>query len=62
MTKTTYIIGAVIAVALLVAYVVITVTDHDGTGLLGALIGWLGGLGLPASAKAVTNTSGGGTG
>jgi hypothetical protein len=54
MTKTAYIVGALIAVALLAAYVIITVTDHDGTGLLGALIGWLGGISLPAATQKAT--------
>jgi hypothetical protein len=43
--KTSYIVMAVIALGLLAAYVIITVTGHDGTGLLGALVGWLGGSG-----------------
>lgn len=53
MTKTTTIIGAVVGIALLVAYVVVTVTNHDASSLLYVLVGWLGGSGTPAVASAV---------
>ncbi len=51
MTKTTTIIGAVVGVALLAAYVIVTVTGHDASSLLYVLVGWLGGSGTPAVAK-----------
>lgn len=53
MSKTQAIVAAAVAVALVVAYVVVTVTGHDGTGLLGALVGWLaGGASQPLVQKA----------
>lgn len=52
-TKTQLIIGAVIAGMLLTGYVIVTVTNHDGTALLTALVGWLAGVGVaPATRKA----------
>jgi len=53
MSNTKLIIGTVVAALLIVAYVVLTVTNHDGNTLLGLLGGWLGGLGVePAVNKA----------
>lgn len=37
-----------ITIGLLAAYVVLTVLNHDGTALLGALGGYLGGAGVAA--------------
>ncbi len=55
-TKTPTLVGALVAVALLAAYVTLTVTGHDGSAILGALIGWIGGAGTPAVTQAVTKT------
>lgn len=53
MGKTQLAVVGLVTVALIAAYVIVTVTNHDGTGLLGALIGWLGGAGVaPAIDKA----------
>lgn len=53
MSKVQLVVSAVVAVALVAAYVVVTVTGHDGTGLLGALAGWLaGGASQPLVQKA----------
>jgi hypothetical protein len=38
-----------VALALIAAYVVVTVTGSDGNGLLGALLGWLAGGGATAA-------------
>lgn len=56
MNRVQLIIGAIVAAMLIVAYVVVTVTNHDGTALLGILLGWLGGLGLAPAAKAATSS------
>ena len=58
MTKTISLVGAGVAVALLAAYVVLTVTNHDANAILGALLGWLGGVSAPAAAQAVTKGDG----
>lgn len=52
-SRIAYIIAAVIALALLAAYVILTVTNHDGTGLLGALLGWLSGISVPSVAQKI---------
>ena len=62
MTKTTTLIGAVIGVALLAAYVVLTVAHDDGSPILYVLIGWLGGSGTPAVTSAVKAANGTGGG
>lgn len=46
MGKAQLAVVGLVTVALIAAYVIVTVTNHDGTGLLGALIGWLGGAGV----------------
>lgn len=53
MTKTTTVVGAIVAVSLLAAYVVVTISGHDASQILYVLIGWLGGSGTPAVAAAV---------
>lgn len=50
MTKTQGIYGAAVALGLLAAYVALTLAGHDGSLLLGALLGQLGGTGLTAAA------------
>ena len=57
-TKTTTLIGATVGVALLAAYVVLTVANHDGSPILYVLVGWLGGAGTPAVTAAVKKTNG----
>lgn len=57
-TKTTTLIGAVVAIALLAAYVVVTVTNHDATAILYVLVGWLGGSGTPAVTAAIKKPNG----
>lgn len=52
MNKTALIIHGVIAVALIAAYVVLTVTGHDGTVILGLL----GGQGIGAGIHTVFGT------
>jgi len=60
MARTQLVIGFLVAALLIVAYVIVTVTNHDGSGLLGALLGWLGGISLaPAAAKASSSDTGG---
>jgi hypothetical protein len=49
-------IHALIVVALIVAYTVVTVANHDATALLGVLVGYIGGAG---SAVAVAKANGG---
>lgn len=58
-TRTATIIGAAVGIALLTAYVIVTVTNHDGTALLALLVGWLGGSSVPAVSSAVTKSGGG---
>lgn len=41
-----------VAVCLIVAYVIVTVTGHDGNALLGILVGYLGGASAERSAQA----------
>lgn len=60
MPKASYIFGAAIAVALVASYTIVTVTGNDATGLLGALVGWLGGLAVPAGSAAVAKVNGNG--
>lgn len=56
MDKTVAIIGGVVAVALIVAYAVVTATGHDADALLGVLAGYLGGAGTHAAVTAVKGT------
>jgi hypothetical protein len=53
MDKTTAIIGAAITVALIAAYVIVTVTNHDANAVLAALVGYLGGTTTHSVATAV---------
>lgn len=57
-TKITTIIGAVVTVALLAAYVAVTVTGHDGTAILTLTAGWIGGSATPAITSAVKRPEG----
>lgn len=45
-------LGLVVILALLVSYVVITVTGHDGTALLTLIVGYVGGAAPAAVARA----------
>lgn len=58
MTKTQYLVVGFVAAALIAAYVIVTVTNHDGNGILGILIGWLGGSGVKPVTEAVTKAPG----
>lgn len=46
------VLAAAIAFALLISYVVITVSGHDGTALLALLVGYIGGAAPPAVLRA----------
>ena len=56
MSKVQIIAGAVTSVALLAAYVALTIAGHDASLLLGALIGQVGQGGLQAVAGATKAT------
>lgn len=58
MTKTTTLVGAIVGIALLAAYVVLTVANHDGSPILYVLVGWLGGSGTPAVTAAIKKPDG----
>jgi hypothetical protein len=60
MDNLTLIVSAFVTVALIVAYVVITVSGGDGTALLGLLAGWIGGTSVHPTVKAVTAATGSG--
>jgi hypothetical protein len=62
MDKWTLIVSAFVTVALIVAYVVITVTGGDGSALLGLLAGWIGGTAVHPTVKAVAASSAGAPG
>jgi hypothetical protein len=50
-------VSAVIVVALLVAYVVLTITGHDAEQLLAALLAYLAGVGTKPAAEGVVRAS-----
>jgi hypothetical protein len=63
LTTPTLILTALIVVALLVAYVVLTLTGHDAEQLLAALLAYLAGVGTkPAAEAAVAARSSAGGG
>lgn len=49
MSRLQIILAALLTIALLAAYVGLTIAGHDGTVLLGALLGQLGQSGLTAA-------------
>jgi hypothetical protein len=53
----TLILSGVIIVALLVAYVVLTITGHDAEQLLAALLAYLAGVGTKPAAESVVRAS-----
>lgn len=55
--STSSLIGFAVALALLVAYVVLTVLGHDATAVLTLLVGWLGGASTPVAVAAVQGAS-----
>jgi len=54
MDRTTAIVHGVIVLGLVAAYVVVTVTGHDGTPLLGVLGGYASGAAAPLAITAAT--------
>lgn len=50
----------VVAVVLIIAYSVVTVTGNDGTPLLGVLVGYLGGAATQLGIERASPTTGGG--
>lgn len=52
MSRSALITHTLVLVTLIIGYVVVTVTGHDGTGLLGIILGYLGG----ATASQATKT------
>lgn len=48
----------VVAIALIVAYVIVTVTGHDGTALIAALGGQLSGAGIERAVKQAKKVGG----
>ena len=50
-------LALVVTLSLLISYVVITVTGHDGTALLALLVGYIGGAAPAAIARSNTEAA-----